>query len=94
MRLSSLLGGPAAIGELVHSQTDADSHGIESEDRVSKKGMPTTNTGMFELVERRVPKQNLIGGEGNGWKVAKEGLMHGRWSVAAGCAGSIKDCLI
>lgn len=73
---------------------DASIEGIEKEDLVSKMGTPTTNTGMFELKECRVPKQDLIGREGDGWKIAKEGLMHGRLSVAAGCVGSIKDCLI
>ena len=90
MRLSSLLGGPAAIGELVHSQTDANSHGIESEGMVSKMCIPTTNTGMFELIERRVPKQKLIGGEGNGWKVAREGPMHGTRAPQQAAPGASK----
>lgn len=61
---------------------------------LSKMGTPTTDTGMFELKDYRVPKSNLIGKEGDGWKIAKEALMDGRLSVAAGCVGSIKDCLI
>lgn len=84
-------GGDGRISAFI---IDATSEGIEREDLVSKMGTPTTNTGMFELNECRVPKQNLIGDERDGWKVAKEGLMHGRLSVAAGCVGSIKDCLI
>lgn len=84
-------GGDKRISAFI---IDAASEGIEKEDLVSKMGTPTTNTGMFELNECRVPKQNLVGREGDGWKIAKEGLMHGRLSVAAGCVGSIKDCLI
>lgn len=73
---------------------NSDTNGIEKEDLVSKMGTPTTNTGMFELNEYRLPRQNLIGHEGDGWRIAKEGLMDGRLSVAAGCVGSIQDCLI
>jgi alkylation response protein AidB-like acyl-CoA dehydrogenase len=69
-------------------------NGMEKEDLASKMGTPTTNTGMFELKEYRISEQNLIGHEGDGWRIAKEGLMDGRLSVAAGCVGSIRDCLI
>ncbi|MEM2965562.1 MAG: acyl-CoA dehydrogenase family protein [Candidatus Nitrosocaldaceae archaeon] len=72
---------------------DTDKEGIEREG-LSKMGTFTTDTGMFELKDYRVSKSNLIGKEGDGWKIAKEALMDGRLSVAAGCVGSIKDCLI
>lgn len=35
-----------------------------------------------------------MGKEGQGWKIAKHALIEGRLGVAAGCVGSIKDCLI
>ncbi|MEO9365964.1 MULTISPECIES: acyl-CoA dehydrogenase family protein [Candidatus Nitrosocaldus] len=73
---------------------DADREGIEREPLVAKMGTPTTDTGMFELKDYKVPRGNLIGKEGEGWKIAKEALIDGRLSVAAGCVGSIKDCLI
>lgn len=73
---------------------DTNKEGIEMEELASKMGTPTTNTGMFELTDYRVPKENLIGKEGNGWQIAKEALIDGRLGVAAGCVGSIKDCLI
>lgn len=73
---------------------DMDAQGIEKEDLASKMGTPTTNTGMFELANCRVPKENLLGKEGAGWEIAKLALMDGRMSVAAGCVGSIRDCLI
>jgi alkylation response protein AidB-like acyl-CoA dehydrogenase len=73
---------------------DTDKDGIEREELVSKMGTPTTNTGMFELSDYRVPKENLLGKEGDGWQIAKEALIDGRIGVAAGCVGSIKDCLI
>src|SRR5262245_41035607 len=73
---------------------DTDKQGFEREDLVSKMGTPTTNTGMFELKDLRVPRENILGKEGDGWNIAKQALIDGRISVAAGCVGSIKDCLI
>jgi alkylation response protein AidB-like acyl-CoA dehydrogenase len=71
-----------------------DMQDIEKEDLTSKMGTPTTNTGMFELVDCKIAKEDILGREGDGWEIAKQALMDGRLSVAAGCVGSIKDCLI
>ncbi|MCS7141590.1 MAG: acyl-CoA/acyl-ACP dehydrogenase [Candidatus Nitrosocaldus sp.] len=73
---------------------DTDGEGMEREALVAKMGTPTTDTGMFELKDYRVARENLIGREGDGWRIAKEALIDGRLSVAAGCVGSIRDCLI
>ena len=73
---------------------DTDKEGIEREALVAKMGTPTTDTGMFELQDYKVSKENMIGKEGEGWRIAKEALVDGRFSVAAGCVGSIKDCLL
>ncbi|MBX9790793.1 MAG: acyl-CoA/acyl-ACP dehydrogenase [Pirellulales bacterium] len=59
----------------------------------SKPGMYTANTGMFEMVDHPVPVENLLGGEGNGFRIAMGTLVSGRLSVAAGCLGVIEDCL-
>ena len=40
-----------------------------------------------------VPAENLIGTEGDGFRVAMGTLVSGRLSVAAGCLGVIEDCL-
>ena len=63
------------------------------EDILAKPGMYTTNTGMFEMSDHPVPATNLLGGEGNGFRVAMGTLISGRLSVAAGCLGVIEDCL-
>jgi alkylation response protein AidB-like acyl-CoA dehydrogenase len=73
---------------------DIDQPGCAREDLVAKVGMPTANTGMFELTDFRVPIQNLLGGEGEGFRIAMGTLVSGRLSVAAGCLGVIEDCLI
>src|SRR5438128_12185845 len=67
--------------------------GCAREDLTAKMGMPTSNTGMFELTDYAVPAANLLGGEGNGFRVAMGTLVSGRLSVAAGCLGVIEDCL-
>ncbi len=72
---------------------DTDKEGILKQDLTTKLGMPTTNTGLFELSDYPVPKENLLGKEGDGFKIAMSTLMSGRLSVAAGCLGVIADCL-
>ena len=48
---------------------------------------------MFELSNYAVPVQNLLGEEGDSWRIAMATLRSGRLSVAAGCVGVIEDCL-
>src|SRR5262245_20993326 len=49
---------------------DLDGPGCAREDLLAKMGMPTANTGMFELTDYAVPAANLLGEEGNGFKIA------------------------
>jgi alkylation response protein AidB-like acyl-CoA dehydrogenase len=67
--------------------------GFVSEDLTAKMGMPSANTAMFELTDCRVPLGNLLGEEGDGFRIAMGTLVSGRISVAAGCLGVIEDCL-
>jgi len=59
----------------------------------AKMGMPTSNTAMFSMEDVEVPAENLLGKEGDGFRVAMGSLVSGRLSVAAGCLGVIEDCL-
>ena len=72
---------------------DLDGPGCAREDLTAKMGMPTANTGMFELTNYKMPLGNMLGEEGAGFKVAMGTLVSGRISVAAGCLGVIEDCL-
>jgi alkylation response protein AidB-like acyl-CoA dehydrogenase len=56
-------------------------------------GMPTANTAMFEMTDCAIPAANLLGEEGNGFRIAMGTLISGRISVASGCLGVIEDCL-
>jgi alkylation response protein AidB-like acyl-CoA dehydrogenase len=66
---------------------------FQREDLPAKLGMFTTNTGMFEMSDHPVPLENLLGAEGDGFRIAMGTLVSGRMSVAAGCLGVIEDCL-
>jgi alkylation response protein AidB-like acyl-CoA dehydrogenase len=72
---------------------DTASRGFAREDLTAKMGMPTANTAMFELTDCAVPAANLLGSEGDGFRIAMGTLVSGRLSVAAGCLGVIEDCL-
>jgi alkylation response protein AidB-like acyl-CoA dehydrogenase len=67
--------------------------GFFAEDLTAKMGMPTSNTAMFEMRDCVVPAANLLGEEGDGFRIAMGSLVSGRLSVAAGCLGVIEDCL-
>ena len=85
---------PKAGGRISAFIIDTDGPGIAREDLVAKMGMPTANTGMFELSDFKVPAGNLLGPEGDGFRIAMGTLVSGRLSVASGCLGVIEDCLI
>ena len=84
---------PKAGGRVSAFIVDTDKEGILRQDLTTKLGMPTANTALFELHDYPVPKENLLGKEGDGFKIAMSTLMSGRLSVAAGCLGVIADCL-
>src|SRR5205807_3235284 len=71
----------------------ADGPSCQREDLKAKMGMPTANTGMFELTDYEIPAANLLGEEGTGFRIAMGTLVSGRLSVAAGSLGVIEDCL-
>ncbi|MBY0512797.1 MAG: acyl-CoA dehydrogenase family protein [Gemmataceae bacterium] len=73
--------------------TRQDGFAAESFAPNAKMGMPTSNTAMFEMNDAFVPAENLLGAEGDGFRVAMGTLVSGRLSVAAGCLGVIEDCL-
>jgi alkylation response protein AidB-like acyl-CoA dehydrogenase len=85
---------PKQGGRISSFVIEVDHPGIAREDLLAKVGMPTANTGMFELTDYKCPVGNLLGPEGEGFRIAMGTLVSGRLSVAAGCLGVIEDCLI
>jgi butyryl-CoA dehydrogenase len=58
-----------------------------------KLGLRAQDTGELKLESVRVPSANVLGGEGQGMKVALSALDNGRISLAAGCVGIAQGCL-
>jgi len=84
---------PKAGGRMSAFILDTNVPGFTKEDLLAKMGAPTCNTAMFEMADCAVPANNLLGQEGNGFRIAMGTLVSGRISVASGCLGVIEDCL-
>jgi alkylation response protein AidB-like acyl-CoA dehydrogenase len=58
-----------------------------------KLGLRSSDTGELIFEDCKVPKENLLGEIGDGFKLAMFALDNGRYSVAAGSVGIIQGCL-
>ncbi len=58
-----------------------------------KMGVHASNTGWISLNDVFVPAENLLGQEGEGFKIAMSALDSGRYTVAAGAVGLMRACL-
>jgi len=66
--------------------------GFSSGTMKHKWGILAGNTGFFKMDEVEVPQENLVGREGEGFKIAMFALDQGRFTVAAGATGLIRAC--
>jgi glutaryl-CoA dehydrogenase (non-decarboxylating) len=66
--------------------------GFSSGTLKEKWGILAGNTGFFKMDEVEVPAANLVGREGEGFKIAMFALDQGRYTVAAGATGLIRAC--
>ena len=58
-----------------------------------KMGIRAGNTGGMSLQDVRVPKENMIGQEGEGFRLAMSSIDGGRYTVAAGAVGLAQACI-
>lgn len=58
-----------------------------------KLGIRAGNTGLIDFENVRVPAENRIGEEGEGFLVAMSAIDQGRYTVAAGAVGLAQACL-
>ena len=66
--------------------------GFSSGTLKEKWGILAGNTGFFKMEDMEVPAENLLGREGEGFKIAMFALDQGRYTVAAGATGLIRAC--
>jgi glutaryl-CoA dehydrogenase (non-decarboxylating) len=66
--------------------------GFSSATLTQKWGILAGNTGSFKMDGVEVPRENLVGREGEGFKIAMFALDQGRYTVAAGATGLIRAC--
>src|SRR6187399_3496374 len=66
--------------------------GFSSGTLTEKWGILAGNTGFFKMEDVEVPAENLVGREGEGFKIAMFALDQGRFTVAAGATGLIRAC--
>jgi len=58
-----------------------------------KMGLHASDTASIALEDVEVPADAMLGGVGDGFKVAMSSLDSGRYSVAAGCVGICQGCV-
>jgi len=58
-----------------------------------KAGIHAGDTGSIFMHDMRVPLENRLGEEGEGFSIAMSSLENGRYTVGAGACGTIRACL-
>lgn len=72
---------------------ERDREGFSSKAIKGKYGIRAGNTGELFFDDVRIPAENRLGEEGEGFKIAMASLDNGRFTVAAGACGLISACL-
>jgi alkylation response protein AidB-like acyl-CoA dehydrogenase len=70
-----------------------DMPGVTTGDIHGKLGVRAGSTGWIAMNDVRVPAENRVGEEGEGFKIAMSALDNGRYTVASGATGLIRACL-
>lgn len=72
---------------------DLHSDGIKTGDIHGKLGVRAGSTGWISFQDVKVPVENRIGEEGEGFKITMTAFDRGRYTVASGATGIIRACL-
>ena len=80
---------PSGISAFI---VERDMKGFSSGTLKEKWGILAGNTGYFKMDDVEVPEANMVGGPGEGFKIAMFALDQGRYTVAAGATGLVRAC--
>jgi alkylation response protein AidB-like acyl-CoA dehydrogenase len=69
---------------------DLNSPGVTRDDLHGKLGVRAGSTGWINFQDVRVPAANMVGEEGEGFKVTMSAFDNGRYTVAAGATGIVR----
>jgi butyryl-CoA dehydrogenase len=72
---------------------DTDQDGFKPSTIEHKMGLHASDTASIALEDVEVSDEQMLGGIGDGFKVAMSALDSGRYSVAAGCVGICQGCV-
>lgn len=67
--------------------------GVSNGPKEDKMGIRASSTSTMRFDNVRIPAENLLGLEGQGFKVAMSILNNGRAGLGAGCLGAMKQCI-
>ncbi|HZU11665.1 MAG TPA: acyl-CoA dehydrogenase family protein [Chloroflexota bacterium] len=70
-----------------------DAPGLETRPIKDKSGIYAGDTGSIFMSDVRVPVENRLGDEGEGFVIAMTSLENGRYTVGAGACGTMRACL-
>ncbi len=82
-----------ADGKLTGFIVERDFPGVSNGPKEEKLGIRASATTTVSFSNVIIPAENVLGGQGNGFKVAMAILNNGRTGLGGGCVGAMKRCI-